>query len=410
MIAMKKSLLFRRRVDLWLMGLASVLFPLYMRGPVGLVGLFGVSGIYVAFSRRDRMRDHVFSAYGFVLLYAFWALLLIALRHEMELGNRQMGFMILLSGLTFVGPGLCLVRRPLRVLVLGTRVGTLIALLLVLGVILFDPHMERYDGGGNAAIVALLLALGAICATIHLDRPPRFLPNGLQYLAIACVAVFMTETRAVLVVLPVIFLAEMVFMSMRWRAPLRNGCYVAALVAVVILALMPPVQAMLADRFGTVYAYYVEGAPQADMISGDIRLTMWRSAVTVIAAHPFTGVGLMDMFDHLKRVAGADAGLIDGFKHVHNFILQELLANGVFGLILLSCIPVAFLWTVLKYSAENSMKRVAFYFFLTVMMFGLLHDPFYHELCMSTTMLFFAAYMAQFRRWRMLTPAATKTV
>ncbi|MBP2547699.1 O-antigen ligase [Neorhizobium galegae] len=407
---MKQSLLFRRRVDLWLMGLACVLFPLYISGTVGILGLSGVSGLYVAFSRRDRLHDHVFSAYGFVLLYVFWALLLIALRHQLEAGNRQMGFMILLAGLTFIGPGLCLVRRPLRVLVLGTRIGTLAALPLTLAAVAYFRPQERYDGGGNAAIVALLLALGAICATIRLERPPRLLANGLHYLAIACISVFMTETRAVLVVLPLIFLAEMVFLSLHWRAPVRSGCYVAALLAVVLLALMPPVQAMLAERFGTVYSYYVHGAPEADMVSGDIRLTMWRSAVAVIAQHPFTGVGMMDMFAHLKRVAGENAGLIEGFKHVHNFILQELLANGVFGLMLLCCIPVAFLWTVMRQSAQNSMKRVAFYFFLTVMVFGLLHDPFYHELCMATTMLFLAAYMAQFRRWRMLTPAAPKIV
>ncbi|MCY1664366.1 O-antigen ligase family protein [Rhizobium sp. SL86] len=404
-------MLARRRIDLWLLGLAGIMFPLYLPGPVGLASFFAICGLYVVFSNRRRAWHYAASAYGVVVLYCAWSLSLIILRGEVEPGNRQFGFMLLLFGATFIGPGLCLVRRPLRTLVIGTRIGTCAAFLVALGLLLYHGHdLERYSGGGNAAIVALLVLLGALVATIRLDQPPRFLPNGLQYMALASFPIFLTETRAVLVLVPVLFVAEFFFWSLGWRPRIRNRSYAGMLLGMAVLLFLPPVQDMISDRFYSVYEYYVAGANNYNMESGDIRLTMWVSALAVIKQHPLTGVGLMDMFALMKVEAGSHAGMIEGFKHVHNFVLQELLANGVVGLVLLCAIPTAFLLTVLRQTLHRSIQRCGLYFYGSVAMFGLLHDPFYHELCLATSMLFFGCCMAQFRRWNMLTPAAARKV
>ncbi len=232
--------------------------------------------------------------------------------------------------------------------------------------------------------MALLVTLGAIVATVRVKDAPRFLPNGLQYLFIAAVPVFLTETRAILIVLPAIIIAEFLVSCWGWAPKVRRFGLAAGAVVVACLAVAPPIQAMVMQRFVTVYDYYVQGSREPDMISGDIRLVMWKSAVQVIREHPLNGVGTMRMFDYLKAVAGPQAPMIEGFHHVHNFILQELLANGVIGLMLMISILGSFLWTVIRSPAANSVKRVAVYFFITVFVFGLLHDPFYHELVMST--------------------------
>ncbi|WP_165214749.1 O-antigen ligase family protein [Affinirhizobium pseudoryzae] len=404
-------MLARRRIDLWVLGLAGIMFPLYLPGPVGIASFFAICGLYVVFSNPRRTRSYVLSAYGVVVLYCAWSIFLIAMRGELETGNRQLGFMLLLFGATFIGPGLCLVRRPLRTFVLSTRIGSLAAFAVAFGMLMYHGHdLERYSGGGNAAIVALLVLLGAIVATIRLDQPPRFLPNGLQYIALASFPIFLTETRAVLILVPVLFVAEFFFWSLGWRPRVRNRSYAALLIGMGALLLLPPVQDMLIDRFYSVYEYYVAGANTYNMESGDIRLTMWASALAVIKQHPFTGVGLMDMFALMKVEAGSHAGMIDGFKHVHNFVLQELLANGVVGLVLLFAIPTALLLTVFRQTSQGSIRRCAVYFYGSVATFGLLHDPFYHELCLSTSMLFFGCHMAQFRRWNMLTLTAERKV
>lgn len=404
-------MLVRRRTDGLLLSLAGVAFPLYFPLPVAIAAFFALCGVYVTFSSRRRLARQIVSPYAAVWIYCAWSLLLIAWRGEIALGNRQLGFMLLLFGATFIGQGLCLVRRPLRMLVIGTRIGSLLAFAVALGLDLYYWHdLSRYSGGGNAAIVAILILLGAVVSSIDIDRPPRFLANGVHYLALSSFPIFLTETRAVLILVPVIFLAEFIFWSLRWPPRIRNRSYAALILGLVLLLLAPPVQQMIFHRFLSVYDYYVGGVETLDMASGDIRLTMWRSAVTVISQHPFTGVGLMDMFSLMKTVAGDKAGLIDGFKHVHNFVLQELLANGVVGLVLLLSIPAVFLAAIWKHAPDQSIKRVALYFYGSVAAFGLLHDPYYHELCLSTSMLFFGTCLIQLRRWNLLTASAVKRV
>jgi O-antigen ligase len=411
MVTVKRLLLMRRRIDPWILGMTAVLFPLYLPGPVGLAVLFGICGLYVAFSNRRRFLRHVLSAYGVVIAYCSWSLTLIALRGEFETGNRQLGFMLLLLGLTFIAPGLCLIRRPLNVFVLGARIGSLAALAVATGMhVYFWQDLDRYSGGGNAAIVAILILLGALVASIRVADPPRFLPNGIHYMALCGFPIFLTQTRAVMVLVPLLFVVEFFFRSLDWRPRIRNRSYAAVLLGMGVLLLIPPVQHVLVDRFVSVYEYYVAGVANYDMTSGDIRLTMWAAALSVIRTHMLTGVGIMDMFVFMKAAAGANAGMIEGFKHVHNFVLQELLANGIVGLVLLFLIPSVFLLTVIRRSAEPSITRCAIYFYASVAVFGLLHDPFYHELCMATSMLFFGVLMAQLQNWKLLTPAATKRV
>ncbi len=406
----KQTLLYRRRSDGWMVTAASATFTLYISVTLVVAGFFGLAGLYVTLSNRRRFLRHLRSWGGLVSVYALFSLSLIAWRGEIEAGNRQLGFMCLLLGLSFITPGLCLVRHPLRQFVLGARIGIYGAVVLALGALIKEGGLaERYDGQGNAAIVAFLIAIAAGMSTIRLKHPPRLLPNGLLYLLLACFPIFLTQTRAVLVVMPVLCLVEFVMCSLDWRPRLRNRAYVGASIGILLLLLAPPVQSMLTERFVTVYDYYVEGAPDRDMQSGDIRLVMWQSAMTVIETHPLTGVGLMDMFTDMKSVAGPNAGMLEGFKHPHNIVLQELLANGVLGLAFMLAILFGFLWTVIASPLEDSAKRAALYVTFTAVAFGMLHDPFYHELCMSTIMLFSGVMIAQVRRLRLLTPAAERS-
>ncbi|WP_377295853.1 O-antigen ligase family protein [Rhizobium sp. SGZ-381] len=405
----KQILLYRRRIDGWLVTAAAATFPLYVSVAVVVACLFGGAGLYVVLSSRSRLRRHLWSWNGLISVYALFSVALIAWRGEFETGNRQLGFMLLLLALSFITPGLCLVQRPLRHIVLGARIGICCAVLLALfAAIQAGSLAERYDGHGNAAIVAFLIALAAAIGTIRLKAPPRFLPNGLMYLLLACFPIFLTQTRAVLIVMPVLCLVEFLMCSLDWRPRLRNRAYVAAAIGIVLMLLLPPVQTMLMERFVNVYEYYVAGAPDPDMKSGDIRLVMWQSAVAVIRQHLLTGVGLMDMFTEMKAVAGPASPMLDGFKHPHNVVLQELLANGVLGLCFMLAILVGHLRAVIASGLDDSTKRGVLYVAFTVAAFGMLHDPFYHELCMSTIMLFSCSTMAQVQRLRLLTPQAQK--
>lgn len=407
----KRILLARRRIDPWILAFAMFSVALYLPTAVAMCALFGATGIYVALSNRRRLFSHFNSPLGLVFLYFAWVVLLLGVRGEWQLQNRQLGFMGILLGFSFIASGLCLVRQPLRWLVLGGRIGTLVALVAALWVSLsFQTAADRYDGGGNAAIVALLVALAGIVAAIPVEKPWRYLPNGPVYLLIALVPVFLSQTRAVVIILPVLFIIEFAICSLKWRPRWRNRSYAAAIIGLVALSLAPPVHSMLIERFATVYEYYVDGDQAHNMDSGNIRLALWKASSIVIKEHPIAGVGLRDTFANLERVAGPDLHYIVGGKHVHNFLLQELLANGFIGLGLLLALFASVLWMVWRQPGHQPLKRSVFYFYGTVVAFGMLHDPFYHEQCMATSMLFLAVLIVQFRRWKLLTPAAPRAI
>lgn len=407
----KRILLARRRIDPWILAFAMFSVAMYLPTAVAMCALFGATGLYVAFSNPRRLKAYFGSPLGVIFLYIAWVVLLLGVRGEWQLQNRQLGFMGLLLGFSFIASGLCLVRQPLRWLVLGGRVGTWVALVAALWASLsFQTAADRYDGGGNAAIVALLVALAGIVASLPVEKPWRYLPNGPIYLLIAIVPVFLSQTRAVVIILPVLFLIEFAICSLQWRPRWRNRSYGAAAVGVIMLSLAPPVHSMLIERFATVYEYYVGGDQAHNMDSGNIRLALWKASSIIIREHPIAGVGLRDTFANLEQVAGPDLHYIVGGKHVHNFLLQELLANGFIGLGLLLAIFASVLWMVWRQPDNFALKRCVIYFYGTVLAFGMLHDPFYHEQCLATSMLFLAVLIVQFRRWNALTPAARRVI
>lgn len=386
---------------------------LYLPPAVGVAVAFGGTGLYVAFSKRRRLCRHSWACILCIFAYIAWALLLMVWRGEAFTlqNNRQLGFLGLLLGLAFIAPGLCLIRQPLRWLVLGARLGTIAAFLapLIFDVLL-QKDTSRWDGGGNAAIVAILVLLAAIVAIIPVEKPWRLLPNGPVYLLLSAVPIFLSETRAILLLIPIIMAVEFVVCSRDWRPRTRNLAYAGSAVALAVFLFAPPVQNVLMSRFTPVYNYYVEGDHNVDMASGDIRLALWETSLKIIAQHPLTGVGLKQTFPELEKIAGPDLPYIKDGKHVHNFVLQELLANGAIGLVFLLAIFASVARTIGREANSNALKRASFYYFGSVMAFGMLHDPFYHELCMSAIMLFLGVLLAQFTRWRLLTPAAAKVI
>ncbi|MFD1745595.1 O-antigen ligase family protein [Rhizobium helianthi] len=408
----KKFLLVRRRLDPWLLAFGMFSVALYLPAAVAVAGLFGALGIYVALSKRRRLIELVRSPIGFVFAYIAWVVLLLAWRGDLiPQDNRQLGFMGLLLGLCFIAPGLCLVRQPMRWLVLGARVGTFAALAAsLIDQFVLKPAPDRYDGGGNSAILALVVMLAAIVALIPLYRSPRYLPNSMLYLVLALGPVFLSLTRAIMVVLPAILVVE--FILYVWRLPAwkRSVAFVSAIVVLFSASFLPPVAHMLNERFIPVYEYYVKGETDLHMESGNVRLALWDTSLKVISEHPLIGVGIRNTFPELERVAGPELTRVEGGKHVHNFLLQELLANGVIGLILLLSIFATVAITILRQGENAALKRACFYYFGSIIVFGLLHDPFYHELCMSATMLFLGVLIAQIGRWRRLTKSARRLI
>lgn len=391
---MKKSFLLRRRTDHWLLGAGAATMPVRLGlGPV-LLFIFSCIGIYLACIRHRSARLFATKFYLFTLLYAAWSLGLILYRGEPFNDNRQIGYTLLFAVFAFAAPGMLLVRDPLRAYVMGCRLGVVLAIVSAVAEVFI--HGGRIGMGGNAAVFAFVVGVSSISASIPLKRASRYLPNGPHWLIIGSAAVMTSETRAVMVVLPIFAAIEMVLFLRRYSFRKQLIAYCALALALTPLVAIGPLGDVISKRFSGMVQYYNSGnsAQWDDKVSADIRLAMWESAGKIIAQHPIVGVGSFQKMDEVRRQAGDMAELLAGFRHVHNTVLDELLNDGIIGLFLLMGALFSILLFLWKTADTGGLRRGIAYFTVISISYGMLHNPLLHEVTISAVMFFFAALNA----------------
>lgn len=390
----KKSFLMRRGVDSWVIGAASAAMPVRIGlGPL-ILFIFSCIGIYLACGRHATTRMFAKKFYLFIILYAVWSLGLILFRGEPFQDNRQIGYTLLITIFAFAGSGMVLVRDPLRAYVLGSRVGTLLAVIVAL--YLAVTNGGRIGVGGNQAVFAFVAAVAAISAAIPLRKAPRYLPNGPLWLVLGFTAVLTSETRAVIVVLPIFAAVEILIFLRRFSIRQQGAAYAVLFAAIAALVVVGPVGDIISKRFSGMVEYYDTGRASnwEDKVSADIREAMWKSASSVIVAHPLTGVGSYSKMDDVRAEAGDKAAMLDGFRHVHNTVLDELLNDGIVGLIFMAGAFISIFVYLWRTADSWAMRRALLYFAVVCGSYGMLHNPLLHEVTISSTMFFLAALNA----------------
>ncbi len=391
---LRKTFWIRRRIDAWALGIASMLMPVRIGlGPL-ILFLFSCIGVYLAAGRHATARLFAKKFYLFILLYGAWSLGLTLFRGEPFADNRQIGYTLLLVLFAFAGPGMVLIRDPLRVYVLGARLGTAVALLATIYLALTEGG--RIGVGGNQAVFAFVVAVSAISASIPLSRAPVYLANGPHWLLLGLAAVLASETRAVIVVLPIFAAIEIVLFFRRYSLKHQSAIYAVLLTALAALIVVGPVGEVLSKRFAGMVEFYGTGdsSQWEDKVSADIRSAMWKSSIVLISEHPIAGVGAYGKMELVRQHAGDQARLLQGFRHVHNTILDELLNDGFVGLILMlaAFIPLfVYLW---RLSDSWGMRRALLYFVIASASYGMLHNPLLHEVTIASVMFFLAALNA----------------
>lgn len=391
---MKKSFLLRRRTDHWLLGAGAATMPVRLGlGPV-LLFIFSCIGIYLACIRHRSARLFATKFYLFTLLYAAWSLGLILYRGEPFNDNRQIGYTLLFAVFAFAAPGMVLMRDPLRAYVLGSRLGVVLAIVSAVAEVFI--HGGRIGMGGNAAVFAFVVGVTSISASVPLSRASHYLPNGPQWLILGSAAVMTSETRAVMVVLPIFAAIEVVLFLRRYSFRRQLIAYCALALALTPLIAVGPLGDVISKRFAGMVEYYNSGnsAQWDDKVSADIRLAMWDSAGKIIAQHPLIGVGSFQKMDEVRQQAGDMSELLAGFRHVHNTILDELLNDGIIGLFLLMSALLSILLFLWKTADTSGLRRVIAYFTVISISYGMLHNPLLHEVTISAVMFFFAALNA----------------
>ncbi len=234
MKSFKKQFLFRRRFDAWALGVAAASMPVRIGlGPL-ILFVFSCLGIYISSARHSVARLFCKKFYIFILLYAAWSLGLILYRHEPFHENRQIGYTLLVAIFAFGGPGMALIRDPLKAYVLGSRVGIILA--AVVAVFLAMTAGGRIGVGGNQAVFAFLAGVTAVSASIPVRAAPRWLPNGPHWLVLGLAAILPSETRAVIVVIPFFAVVEIILFMRRFNIRQQGAVYAALIAALVALA------------------------------------------------------------------------------------------------------------------------------------------------------------------------------
>lgn len=394
MTFLHRNFIKRRNFDQWVLALGGATMPIRIGlGPV-VVFLFSCIGIYLTAFRHKSTKPFIGLFLLSILLYFFWVFGLIIWRDQLSFSNRQIGYTLLLVLFSFAGPGMVLVRDPVRFFSLGSRIGIILAAMAAIFVSLSTG--ARVGIGGNQAVFAFVAAAIAISATLPVQNAPRFLRNGPQWLALGLLAVLVSETRAVLVVMPLLLLIEIVIYLRRFNWKKQSAVYLGLLVLAVAMFSFGPAGKVVEKRFTTMLHYYESGdATQwKDKKSADIRMAMWRGAVAVIQYNPITGVGTQDKMSLVQAHAGADKKLLKGFWHVHNIILDEILHNGIIGLLLLSTAFITIFVQLWRAASDDTTKRVLCYFAVVLLAYGMFHAPLLHETCIAVIMLFIGSLNA----------------
>lgn len=389
--------LVRRKWDAWLLTVGAAATPLRLGGQELAGIVFAGIGLYLALIGHRTARLFGNRFYFFALAYLVWVLMLAAVRAPESFDLREIGYAAIFFALVFIGPGLVLVRDPLRAYVVGARIGVAVSALLFLHYLAGDAY--RLGGGGNPAPFALVVAILSMAAVIKVDRPPRFLPNSPLYVALGLPAIIASETRAVFVVAALFAFVELVSASRDVSRSSRIALLVAAVAVVVGLTLTKPI-----ERVVELYDNYV--TTDVGETSFNVRLEMWRAATQVASEHPLAGVGSTKM----QKLQEASPQFADDFalyQHVHNFILDELLNHGVVGLVLMFAVLVGMGTQIWKCFPQTIVRRNLIFVAIVVVCYGMLHNPFLHETTLAAIFLYLGVLNASGSR-RLMAEARRK--
>lgn len=381
----------RRRWDGWALALAGAALPLRNGVAPVLSVVFAVVGIYLVAVRHRGARSMAPWFTGLAVAYLGWSLIVSAWHGDPILDNRQTTYSLLIAILAFIANGLVLVRDPRRFLVIGSRVGVVVAMLAAYAFSFLGEY--RVGLGGNPAPFAMVATICMIAAILPIRNAPRWAPNSLLYAVFGAVPVFFSETRALLVVVPVVLAVEYVVLLRARSRRVQVAGAVAGLLLTVAAVSVGPIHDQIKHVFVPVLLNYT-GHEVADWssMSGDVRLALWQGSATAIVQSPLVGYGEVRMpavVSHAPSMEGLDL-----YAHVHNMILDEALLHGLPGLALLLTLLAVGLRAMYFGANDAAGRRNIVYFALAVLSYGALHNPFLHETTLSGIFLYMGVMIA----------------
>jgi O-antigen ligase len=389
---LQRAFLLRRRWDRGIAWLGAAGLPLRHGITIGAASFFALVGLYLI-ALRPRSRRLI--AGSFLLLsvsYFFYSLALALFRGEPVIDNRQLSYSLIIGLLAFIANGMVLVRDPLRCFVIGARAGTVVCAAIAL--LASNSELDRFGMGGNPAPFAMLAAFALVAAIIPIANAPRWAPNSLIYVLVGGISVFASQTRAVLMVLPVILAVESIIWLRGRSFRLQLTGYVAGAAALGLAVSVGPIHTMLAERFVPIVQYYSgDHAAWDGSATADLRFAMWKGFAHAFVESPIIGHG-SDRMERVVALAPTLNAELREFQHIHNIVLDELLQHGILGLLILAGVIVSGAAYAIRHADSNALKRNIAYALLVLVVYGMFHNPMLHESTIAAVFFYLGVTIA----------------
>lgn len=395
----KKIFLMGRRIDSVFLWFAAAAMPLRVALQPIVLFCFSCIGIYLAAGRHRTIRMFNVPFIAFAMLYSLWSIILILLRGEPILDNRQIGYSLLITVFAFAGSGMVLVRDPLRIFVLGSRIAVFLA--AIISLYLYVTKGSRVGINGNEAVFAYAMSVSAIAASFQIKNAPSTTPNSPLWLLLGILSVAASETRALLPLLCLFFIIEVALFLRAYSWKKQITIYSGAVLVLILIVYKGHIYDGALTRFNDLILYLQsinDPTSRADM-STQLRVEMWKGAIEVIKMNPWFGSGNYYKMDLVREaVQIQDLG---SFLHVHNFLLDELLNHGIIGLFfLLAMLSSFFIYAWIALCSTN-LRRVFMYFGMIFFSYAMFHNVMLHESTIAMTFMIFAVLNAHISRAKM---------
>ena len=396
----KRWMLARRRYDAGLLALAVAMLAIGDSIGKWIFIFFGLLGINLFFARHRVLRYVDLPFCLVIATYVAWTIGLMLWRHEPYFGNRFLSYAGIIFGFVFLAPALALIRHPLDALILGARIG----ILAILALLPFDVALSggRVGLGLNEAIFAFLAAGVGLSARMKAVSPPRFLPNSRWWLYASFIPVLGSETRAAWFVYGLVLCFDLFAMATRgfvWRGTAGQRWALAAIGFAVAVASVPA-SLIVVDRYEKglqeITAFDRTGVATGSV---DVRIVMWKAAVSIIREHPVVGIGSTRRVEAVaERVNPENAAYVRSFTHLHNIFIDEATSSGLVGLTLLMAIFAVFLYRAVRGGNAQRVAETSVAFVVLVMTFGFFHGVLLNEWMIILIFGFMTIVLTEFRR------------
>lgn len=389
----------RRNIDPLVVASVPLLFVLNPSTIVIVSAIFAIMGIWLICGKHESSRYGSQSLNWFGLIVAAYIIARLLLDF-FNSGKVEMICTPYQAYLALVGPiavGLVLVRDPLRIMIIGCRLGIAMISLYSAYLILTVGNL-RVGFGTNPLIAGYVLIIFACLARFPLrSNESPWLGLLIFYSGFLIVAV--TSNRIFVVFYILVFLLDIGRVAYYWikknKADLRSALLLGAGLVAAISAIV-----IFGERFRiekTIFLFSEGAITDQSFLT---RLNMWKLGLEVFYQQPFFGVGQCNIpdltFSYLQDVQKVNLS----FNHLHNAFVHELAVHGILGFALVGSFHVLIFRYIYRHLNTVDQRWSLMIFFLCMFIYDLTGTHLSDDRMMSATILVLGVFVAESGRVR----------